>query len=148
MDCCLTSLLAVMIIHSRPPFSTCTQTQYSAPFNTTSFPKSAGPTVWVDKSCSRSHRYALFSHEWGVYGRRRCTASFTCRKEINTTMDTPPSAAAMHSKACLIRAPSMPVSCGMSATIMGLRGAGRASSTAAGNSPKEEYMYIYIYIYI
>ena len=95
---------------------------------TTSFPMSAWPTVWVGvRSSTRSHRWALCSHGLGAYGRCCCMASCTCCREIDTTMNIPPSAAAMHSRPCLIRAPGTPVWCETSATVRGLRGAGRAT---------------------
>ena len=46
-------------------------------------------------------------------------------------------AAAIHSRACCMRAPGKPTPCGTSATSKGVRGAGRASSTAAGSSPRD-----------
>ena len=52
-------------------------------------------------------------------------------------MDIPPSPAAIHSRACCIRTSGSPTWCGMSATFKGVRGAERASSTAAGNGPSD-----------
>ena len=53
-------------------------------------------------------------------------------------MDIPPSAAAaIHTRACCMRAPGSPTLCGTFARSKGVRGAGRASNTAAGSSPRD-----------
>ena len=66
-----------------------------------------------------------------------CIACCTCCRDTVISEDIHPSAAAILSKAFCIRAPGNPTWCGKSATSNGVRGAGRASSTAAGSSPRD-----------
>ena len=98
---------------------------------------SAMPTVWVGGTPSTcNHRLAFSSHGWGACSSCCCIASFTCCRETVLSIDIPPSAAAILSRAWCIRAPGSPT-CRMSGTSKGVRVAGRASSTAPGSSPSD-----------
>ena len=87
LDCCLTSLLALIVTQSRPPFP----------------PVHRPMALLPVRSPTRRHHLACSSHRWGAYGLWCCSMSLKCCRETNTTRDILLSAAAWHSMACCSR---------------------------------------------